>query len=110
MMREFESPVTNRLGNRHADTYLNIIRDADILETMAVNGKVPILGLAVHVQEAFFHCSKCMVRSGLWSPEQWPSLDGLSSLADAVVDPAKLKVPKKNLDIVIKRDAKKRLY
>jgi PPOX class probable FMN-dependent enzyme len=129
--------IPDRPGNRRADTYFNIIqnpkvgliflipgkketlrvsgsaqiiRDPDILQVMAVNRKVPVLGLAVHVQEAFFHCSKCMVRSGLWSPGEWPSLDGLPSLAEAVVDAAMLKVPTKIVDIVIKRDEKKRLY
>ena len=27
---------------------------------------------SVHVDEAFFHCSKCMIRSHLWQHEQWP--------------------------------------
>ena len=26
---------------------------------------------SVHVDEAFFHCSKCMIRSHLWQHEQW---------------------------------------
>lgn len=129
--------IPERLGNRRADTFKNvltnpevgliflipgkkeslrisgkatIIQDEDILKRMTVNGKTPQLGLAVEVTEAFFHCSKCMVRSKLWSPESWPSLEGLPSLAETMVDGGNSKIPNKIMDVLIKRDEKKRLY
>jgi predicted pyridoxine 5'-phosphate oxidase superfamily flavin-nucleotide-binding protein len=43
-----------------------VVRDATLLETLTANGKVPALAIAVHVDEAFFHRSKCMTRSQLW--------------------------------------------
>ena len=47
-----------------------IVRDADVLERCAVSGKAPKLGIAVHVEEAYMHCPKCIIRSNLWDPER----------------------------------------
>ena len=128
--------IPDRLGNRRADTFKNvlknpavgllflipgkretlrisgkaiIIQDEDILEKMTANGKILNFCLAVEVKEAFFHCAKCVVRSNLWSPESWPTLDGLPSLADTMVDGGNLKIPKKILQAAILSDEKFRL-
>lgn len=66
-----------------------IIRDADILERCAVGGKVPALGVAIEVEEAFLHCPKCMLRSKLWEHEGWTHKDELS-FAQIVRDHVKL--------------------
>lgn len=58
-----------------------IIRDEDILEKMAVNGKVPMLGIAVKVEQCFIHCGKAFKRSGLWEPESWLAKDELPNSA-----------------------------
>ena len=129
--------IPERPGNRRADTFKNvlknpmvgliffipgkkeslrisgkatIIQDEDILETMSVQGKAPKIGLAVDVSEAFFHCAKCIVRSKLWSPESWPSLEGLPSLSQTMVDGANSMIPNKVMEVLVKRDEKKRLY
>ena len=49
-----------------------IVRDRELQERLAVNGKEPGLILIVTVEQAFMHCPKCMVRSRLWSPDYWP--------------------------------------
>jgi predicted pyridoxine 5'-phosphate oxidase superfamily flavin-nucleotide-binding protein len=64
------------------------VRDGALLETMSANGKIPALAIAVPVDEAFFHCSKCMIRSRLWQPADWPVLDGLPTLAETMKDAA----------------------
>jgi PPOX class probable FMN-dependent enzyme len=43
-----------------------IIRDRDLLETMEVEGKVPVFAIGIHVEECFLHCSKALMRSKLW--------------------------------------------
>ena len=90
--------IPDRPGNNRADTFQNILdnpragllfmvpnrrevvrvsggasltRDPSLLETMTVSGKTPTLAIIVHVEEAMFHCGKAVVRSNLWSPEQW---------------------------------------
>ena len=47
-----------------------IVRDAEVLARCAVNGKAPALAIGVHVEEAYMHCPKCIIRSGLWDPER----------------------------------------
>ena len=129
--------IPDRPGNRRADTFSNIlenprvglifllpgknetlrvsgsakiVRDGDLRESMSVRGKVPDFALVVEVQEAFFHCSKCIIRSSLWNPAAWPSLDGLANLAQVMVEEAKLEMTVKELDEIIKQDEVEHLY
>jgi PPOX class probable FMN-dependent enzyme len=105
--------VPDRLGNHRGDTFLNVlenpnvalmfvipkrrevvrvvgkaqvVRDPDLLASMTVNGKQPELALVVQVEEAFFHCGKAMIRSHMWEPEKWRSIDGLPTYATALKD------------------------
>ena len=87
-----------------------VVWDADLLETLAANGKTPALALAVHVEEAFFHCAKCMIRSHLWLPERWPSLEGLPTLAETMKDAASVPAPVEVLEGIIQEDEETRLY
>lgn len=109
--------IPDRPGNRRADTLLNIIenphigllflipgveetlrvngqativQDGAIFERMTVNGKRPLLAIAVQVEEAFLHCAKALKRSELWNHDQWISRDELPSLAQMLVDQTKL--------------------
>jgi uncharacterized protein len=63
-----------------------IIRDADILEKMAVNGKAPQLGIVVKVEQCFMHCGKAFKRSGLWEPEKWGAKEDLPNAAKILAD------------------------
>jgi len=87
-----------------------IVRDEELLENLSANGKVPALAIGVHVDEAFFHCSKCMIRSHLWQPEQWPPLDGLPTLAETMKDAASIPAPIEAIEGLIKDDEVNRLY
>lgn len=87
-----------------------VVRDCELLATLAANGKVPALAIAVHVNEAFFHCAKCIIRSHLWQPEQWPPLDGLPTLAQAMKDAASIPAPVEVVEGIIREDEEKRLY
>lgn len=40
--------------------------DPELMQSFAVNGKLPRSVMVVHVETAFFHCSKAVVRSKLW--------------------------------------------
>ena len=105
--------IPDRKGNHRGDTFLNVLenpgvgiifivpkrrevvrvsgtallaRDPDLLATMAVNGKLPHIAMIVRVKEAFFHCGKSMIRSGMWEPGRWGSIDGLPTYAQALKD------------------------
>lgn len=63
-----------------------IVTDPDLLSTMTVADRAPALALVVAIDEVMFHCGKSVIRSGLWSPDAWPSLDGLASYAQCLAD------------------------
>ena len=85
--------IPDRPGNNRIDGFRNIVRDPriallflipgvgetlrvngraaisidpDLLQRFAINGKLPRSVLLVHVETAFYHCAKAIVRSKLW--------------------------------------------
>lgn len=87
-----------------------IVQDAELAATLAVAGKSPEVCIVVDVEEAFFHCAKCIVRSKLWSPEAWPPIDDLPSLAQTMIDAARIEAPEQVIQAVIDKDERERLY
>lgn len=56
------------------------------------------------------HCPKCMIRSGLWKPEQWPDLANVPSLAETMKAHGELKESIPEVQDVIDYSNTKRLY
>ena len=56
-----------------------IIRDGSLLQRCTVQGKRPLLGVLVEVEEVFMHCGKASWRSQLWEPPQWPDVSAMPS-------------------------------
>ncbi|QDP02759.1 MSMEG_1061 family FMN-dependent PPOX-type flavoprotein [Thalassotalea sp. PS06] len=129
--------VPDRPGNHRFDSFLNIletgrislmflvpnrrevvrvagsavvVRDQELRESMAVNGKVPDFAVVVTVEEAFFHCGKSVIRSKLWEPEKALPVDGLSTYAQAVKDHAALETPLVDIETAFANNEKNRLY
>jgi len=129
--------IPDRLGNNRLDTFENllvnpeiglffiipgngdtlrvsgkgqIVRDSALQAKLAVNGKPPNLVLIVRVEEAFMHCPKCMVRSRLWQPEQWPDRSNVPTLAEAMVTHGALSESLAEMQTIIDNDGVKRLY
>ena len=65
-----------------------IVRDPELLESLAINGKLPWLAIVVDVKEAFLHCPKAFLRSKLWDATTWPDRDSLPSMACILNDHA----------------------
>jgi PPOX class probable FMN-dependent enzyme len=63
-----------------------IVTDPDLLSTMAVVERPPRLALVVTIDEIMFHCGKSVIRSKLWSPSEWPDIQGLASYAECLGD------------------------
>jgi PPOX class probable FMN-dependent enzyme len=105
--------IPERPGNRRADTLRNVIETGEVgllfmvpgmpetlrvngrawvttspelLAPMAVEGKIPQLGIAVRVRESYLHCGRCTHRAQLWSPSTWPPPGALPPLARMLVD------------------------
>src|SRR5438874_3476612 len=47
-----------------------LVTDEELLAECAVEGKPPKLGILVEIDEAYTQCSKALIRSDLWNPEQ----------------------------------------
>ena len=63
-----------------------ITGDAELLKPMAVNKKVPKTGLIVHVEEAYLHCAKALMRSKLWSADAGPDRSGLPGMGHMLAE------------------------
>jgi PPOX class probable FMN-dependent enzyme len=64
----------------------SITRDAEILESLTVQGKRPLVAIGVEVEECFFHCPKAFRRSALWDPARWLDRAALPSMARVLFD------------------------
>lgn len=87
-----------------------IVADLGLRETMRVNGKLPNFAIAVEVERVLFHCSKCMVRSRLWEPAKWPDTRAVPKLAETLIRHAKPVETRAELQEMIDRDIRERLY
>jgi PPOX class probable FMN-dependent enzyme len=128
--------VPERPGNRRADTFHNVLqnpkvgliflvpgrgetlrvnghasiaRDAWLLESMAMHGRAPGLALVVTVEEAFMHCTKCMVRSRIWQPDSWQP-DGLPNLAEATKAHVRTDLLVPELEAIVAENIRTSLY
>ncbi len=95
--------IPERPGNRRGDTLVNIlenphvgllfmipgiedtlrvngratiVKDEELLNLTAHQGKRPVLNIAVQVQQAFLHCAKAFKRSHLWDASKEFALSG----------------------------------
>jgi len=67
-----------------------LVRDEALLREMAVGDRLPLLAIAVRVEEAFLHCAKALLRSHLWHPDTWPVRESLPSAACILADHANM--------------------
>lgn len=67
-----------------------LVTDNELLQKMAFQGKKPLLGIGVEVEECFIHCAKALKRSGLWEPNNWADKALLPSAAKIIFEHAKL--------------------
>ena len=129
--------IPDRPGNHRADTFENllihpevglffiipgkgdtlrvsgkgrIVRDSALQERLAAHGKIPDLVLIVDVEEAFTHCPKCMMRSKMWMPDEWPDHSRAPTHAELMVAHAKLKLSVAVMQSIVDKDAETRLY
>lgn len=109
--------IAERPGNRRADSILNIlsnphvglvflipgldevlrvngrayiIKNQEILSTMNLKGKEPLIGIGVEVEECFVHCPRALKSSNIWNPEQWDSIEDIPPLKQIFLDHLKI--------------------
>ena len=60
--------------------------DPELMQSFAVNSKLPRSVLIVHIETAFFHCSKAVVRSKLWDEKAKIDRKSLPSIGTIVAE------------------------
>ncbi len=91
--------------------YATLIQDDEILEQMSVKGKMPLIGIAIEVEECFIHCAKAFIRSGLWNPDSWLEKNDLPSAAKILTEHAKMpEYTSDAMEELLKEGYLKRLY
>lgn len=105
--------IPDATGNRRLDGLQNLLQNPHVGllflipgmgETLRINGRVSLssepaivegletgghaakVALVVQVEQAFIHCAKALIRSGLWRTETWPAADELPSAAEILND------------------------
>ena len=98
--------IPDRLGNRIADTFTNVLDNPHVgvlsfvpgmTETLRINGSafvtddarvlamleqdhvVPDLALVVQIEQVYLHCGRALLRSRLWDAEMQDLADGVPS-------------------------------
>lgn len=105
--------IPDRPGNNRLDTMANIVAnpnvgilffvpgfedtlrlngkaritdDAALLAACAVQGKQPMVGILVSVEEVFMHCAKALKRSRLWDPASRQDRSQMPTIARIILD------------------------
>ena len=62
------------------DGTAELLQDPELLQTLAVEGKPPLLAIVVHVEEAYLHCARSFLRGKIWdqtrfvAKQDWPTI------------------------------------
>ncbi|WP_413379867.1 MSMEG_1061 family FMN-dependent PPOX-type flavoprotein [Alkalihalobacillus sp. 1P02AB] len=67
-----------------------VIKDKQLLETMSLKGKPPLLGIGVDVEECFIHCPRALKESKVWDSSTWVNKAELPSSKDIFHDHLKI--------------------
>lgn len=141
ILDEHTLAIPDRPGNNRLDTLVNIVEnpsvgllflipgfddtmrvngqaslvtDPELLQSMAVNDRIPKLAIVVRVNEVFIHCAKALRRARLWDPDQIQDRGEMPSLIKIILDQTKGAPTDENemrkLDDGLEESYKKTLY
>src|SRR5476651_1805237 len=129
--------IPDRPGNNRIDGYRNILRDPriallflipgvgetlrvngraaisidpELMQSFAVNGKLPRCVLIVHIETVYFHCSKAIVRSKLWDADTKIDRKSLPSTGTIVAELSQGKLGGEAYDRAMPERIKAELY
>lgn len=129
--------IPDRPGNNRIDGFRNIIRDPriallflipgvgetlrvngrasisidpELMQSFAVNGKLPRCVLIVHIETIYFHCAKAIVRSKLWDEATKIDRKSLPSTGTIIAELSKGKLGGETYDREAPERIKAQLY
>lgn len=72
---------------------VTLTRDPELMRRLAMNGREPNVVIVLHIEAAYTHCARSILRSKLWDPEMWPDPDTIPTLADMMAEQHQLEAP-----------------
>ena len=90
-----------------------ITDDPALLSACTVNGKQPVVGIVVTVEEVFLHCAKALKRSKLWEPDYRQDRAQLPSIARMILEQTSTQVAEPEaakIDDEVEEDYRTALY
>jgi len=78
--------IPGREDNLRVNGRATVVRDEELLERLAVEGKRPRTAVIVDVEQCFLHCARAAKRSGIWKPERWPDSAEVRSMQRIIWD------------------------
>jgi len=87
-----------------------LVRDQDLGQRLAVNGRAAALVMLVQVDRVLCHCSKAFVRSRAWQNAHWPDASNVPSLAEMMVEHSKLGESIDVVEDIVRNDRQNNLY
>src|SRR5664280_311940 len=129
--------IPDRPGNNRLDGFRNILRDPRVallflipgigetlrvngrasisidpalMQSFAINGKLPRCVLVVHVDSVYFHCSKAIVRAKLWDPATQIERKSLPSTGSIIAELSQGKLGGESYDRELPARVQRELY
>jgi PPOX class probable FMN-dependent enzyme len=129
--------IPDRPGNNRIDGFRNIVRDPriallflipgvgetlrvngraaisidpELMQSFAVNGKLPRCVLIVHIDSIYFHCSKAIVRSRLWDEKAKIDRSSLPSTGTIIAELSQGRLGGETYDRELPERIKTQLY
>jgi len=129
--------IPDRPGNNRIDGFRNVMRDPriallflipgvgetlrvngrasisidpELMQSFAVNGKLPRCVLIVHIESIYFHCSKAIVRSKLWDETAKIDRNSLPSTGTIIAELSQGKLGGESYDREAPERIKAQLY
>ena len=87
-----------------------VVLRSELLDECAVRGKTPRSGILVEVREAFLQCAKALKRSRLWSDDYRLMTEQMPTLGRMLTDQLCLTTPVSELDAMIDKAYREKLY
>lgn len=83
--------------------------DEDLMARFVINGNLPRIVILIHVESAYMHCAKAIMRSKLWEPDFRIKRDQLPTMSEWMVAHNSEKIEPESNEVMEAR-YKKQLY
>lgn len=87
-----------------------VVLRSELLDESSVGGKTPRSGILVEVREAFLQCAKALKRSKLWADDYRLTHEQMPTLGKMLADQLCLTTPVSELDALIDKAYREKLY